>query len=467
MHGDFSRLTYTTAPRATDGAFTAVLAQQGRVSLDSDANESVAILVHHLRTLVTDLVGPAAGPGPDPGFGVSHTDGCTPDLNIGAGHYYVSGLLLQTTGSSFLNQPGLQPTDKDLQDALTAPAIAYLRVWERLITAVEDPSIRDVAVGAGGADTSARSKVVWQMLLAPAPPPDGGDQPQTREQAMPLWERLHATLTPAQQGQIRAATHGFEADDRCAPALGAGYRGVENQLYRVEIHGSGEIGVDVAPPTFKWSRDNGSVVFPIESRRDDAVIVTTLGRDDRRALDVGDWVELVDDHYTLAGKPEPLRRVIEICPRERLVVLDASPGDVGTHPARHPFLRRWDQHPDRPAAADNAISADGAPDAWMDLEDGIQILFEPGAYRSGDFWTIPARAQTGDIIWPADAADSSKRAARAPEGVSYSYAPLAYIGAATDAPVDLRCTFPTRGCDGPCLRRAADADAAPEAPAPD
>lgn len=463
MHGDFSRLTYTTAPLDTDGEFAAVLGLQGRLSLESDANENVAILAHFLRTLVTDLIGPAAGPGPDPGFGVSHADGSKPDLNIGAGHYYVGGLLVHTAGSSYLNQPGLQPTDKDLEDGLSAPALAYVRVWERLVTAIEDPRIREVALGASGPDTSARSKVVWQLLLAEAPRPEGGDQPQNRAQAMELWDRLEQTLTPAQRGRLRARTHGSEdTDDLCALAPGARYRGVENQLYRVEIHAAGEIGGDSAtPPTFKWSRDNGSVVFPIETRTNNAVVVTTLGRDDRLALDVGDWVEIIDDHYTLNGTPDALCRVVDIHPDERLVTLDGPDGTVGTHPELHPFLRRWDQHPDKPAS-DSAITADVSTDGWMALEDGIEILLEPGSYRSGDFWTIPARVETGDIIWPADPADNTTPAARNPEGVTYFYAPLAYIAGPTDAPLDMRCKFPTLGCDTARLLQGAELDAVAE-----
>lgn len=463
MHGDFSRLTYTTAPLDTDGAFAAVLGLQGRVSLESDANENVAILAHYLRTLVTDLIGPAAGPGPDPGFRVSRADGSRPDLNIGAGRYYVGGLLVQTTGSSYLNQPGLQPTEKELRESLSVPVIAYLRVWERLITAVEDPSIREIALGAGGPDSSARSKVVWQLLLAAAPDPEDGVQPENRTQAMKLWDRLAPTLTPAEQGLLRARTRaGEDGDDLCALAPGARYRGVENQLYRVEIHAAGELGDDTntPAPTFKWSRDNGSVVFPIETRTNNAVVVTTLGRDDRLALDVGDWVEIVDDHYTLTGIPDALYRVVDIHPDERLVTLDGPDGTVGSHPELHPFLRRWDQHPDTPAA-DNAITADGAAGSWMALEDGIEIRFEAGSYRSGDYWTIPARVESGDIIWPADPADSAQHAARVPEGIRYYYAPLAYIGPA-GAPLDMRCRFPTLGCDATGPPQPAKLDAVAE-----
>ena len=47
----------------------------------------------------------------------------------------------------------------------------------------------------------------------------------------------------------------------CQPIPSAGYQGLENQLYRVEIHQGGPM----AWATFKWSRENGSVVTQVTS----------------------------------------------------------------------------------------------------------------------------------------------------------------------------------------------------------
>jgi hypothetical protein len=41
--------------------------------------------------------------------------------------------------------------------------LAYLDVWERGITAVEDPQIREAALG--GPDTTTRIKTVWQVKI--------------------------------------------------------------------------------------------------------------------------------------------------------------------------------------------------------------------------------------------------------------------------------------------------------------
>src|SRR5262249_38678162 len=43
--------------------------------------------------------------------------------------------------------------------------LAYLDVWQRQITVLDDPSIRDVALG--GADIAQRSQTLWQVKVAP------------------------------------------------------------------------------------------------------------------------------------------------------------------------------------------------------------------------------------------------------------------------------------------------------------
>ena len=64
MNGDFTRDTFNPAKQ-----FSRVLMQQGRVTLDADWNEQSSILLHYLRTLARDLIGPYAAPveNPHPG----------------------------------------------------------------------------------------------------------------------------------------------------------------------------------------------------------------------------------------------------------------------------------------------------------------------------------------------------------------------------------------------------------------
>jgi len=83
MKGDFTRVTFDPARH-----FSRVLMQQGRVQLDADFNEQAAILLHYVRTLAADLIGPYGGPeGDNHGFGISFDD--DGNLIIGKGRYYL------------------------------------------------------------------------------------------------------------------------------------------------------------------------------------------------------------------------------------------------------------------------------------------------------------------------------------------------------------------------------------------
>lgn len=436
MHGDFSQLTFSPLNR-----FSAVLRLQGRVDVDADANEATAILLHYVRTLAADVIGPYGGPAADAGFAITVTrqSGRVTAISIGPGRYYVDGLLVQSTGDDpidFYAQPGayLDPKRDPLPEKL--PVLAYLKVWERLVTAVEDPAIRDVALGAGGPDSSARTQVVWQVILTASPPGSQGaftlKSKTEKDMRAELLVRWRDNWLDALQGVgvalLRArAKSGDDDPEPCALSPFARYRGPENQLYRVEVHDDS---------TFKWSRDNGSVVFPIDSITQSQVVVSTLGRDDLLSVEVGQWVEVVDDASTAAGTPAPLYRVALVEELDRRVTLDrVVSGDVGRDPDLHPFLRRWDQLGD---LEDGVIPiTEASPgDVWLDLEDGVQVQFESGPYRPGDYWLIPARTETGDVIWPAT--DGEPDALR-PRGPTIHYAPLGFI---TDTTVvDLRSVF--------------------------
>jgi len=80
MKGDFTRYTFDRTRH-----FSRVLMQQGRVQLDADWNEQAAILLHYLRALAADMIGPFGGPGPggrlpDGGLLVSFDDPVSPRL---------------------------------------------------------------------------------------------------------------------------------------------------------------------------------------------------------------------------------------------------------------------------------------------------------------------------------------------------------------------------------------------------
>jgi hypothetical protein len=125
----------------------------------------------------------------------------------------------------------------------------------------------------------------------------------------------------------------------------------------------------------------------------------------------------------------------------------------------HPYLRRWDQREPRKGQESHALVRGAVPVlgsdlgvTWFELEDGVEVQFGPNEAerfsRAGDYWTIPARVATGDVIWPLDARTNDAKDAKpkllGPSGIKRHLAPLALIdfsGAAPPALHDLRYAF--------------------------
>jgi hypothetical protein len=255
--------------------------------------------------------------------------------------------------------------------------------------------------------------------------------------------QLAAMFQPPYRGLLRARTRPNPANTNpCTIAPDSSYTGPENQCYRVEVH-VGSSDAAKRAPSFKWSRENGSVVFPIDSLKTGegttTVVLDNLGRDDRFGLTEGDIVEVQDDALVLAGLPGPLLSVQAIESTSRTVTLAGGITDsTGSDPALHPLLRRWDQkaQPDEPLGSDNAITIPSQGTPWLSLEDGIEVQFTTSGnpfYRTGDYWLIPARVATGDVIWPTESVTDAQNVtttnpiAMPPDGVPHHYAPLVVV----------------------------------------
>jgi hypothetical protein len=451
MKGDFTRDSFD--PRKE---FTRVMMQQGRPQLDADWNEQVAIFWEFWRSFASDMLGPHAGPEQDCGFSIL-TEGDFPlpadarmsveeqnklremlqdhgDFLIGPGHYYVNGLLcMNPRYVTFLKQPGL-PGCSSLENN-HHKYLVYLDVSERHITYLEDASIREVAL-AQGVDSCTRAQLLWQVRSFELRTEEKKevDNAWVKEE----WTEMVERWQPRHRGRLRAradrAAEGASADPTVvSPA--SHFRGPENQLYRVEIHQGGKLK-NAKGPTFKVSREDGSVVFPIVSIAEPIITLGHLGRDSRFGLQIGDWVELVDDSYTLENRSEPLRQIEKVDSEKMQVTLRGQAASaVGEDPSKHPLLRRWDHKQGDPKRGglelnDGAAVITETDEAkfWLTLENGVQIQFrksEPANhYRAGDYWLIPARTVTGDVVWPRHHGEPE---ALEPHGVRHHYAPLAIV----------------------------------------
>jgi hypothetical protein len=432
MKGDFSRRTFDRAKH-----YAGVLMQQGRVAVDADWNEQQEIARYGTQTETVDVIGLCGTPLDPPGF--THASGFelalaagNTSITIAGGRYYVAGLLAENEKTiDYLDQgaaPYELPAPTPILSLLTGAGevgLAYIDVWQRHITPLDDLLIQEKALGE--ADTATRLRTAWQVKILPLP----GVAP---------WNDLVAAST----GTLTAVTHPpTTAPNPCEPPPSAGFTRLENQLYRVEIHRDSEGGT----PTFKWSRENGSIVTDVRSfDANNWITVGSMGRDEELGFARDQWVELVNDFSelntdgTVRGQ---LTTIIDVNPGKNAIRLADAAADTAL--PRHPRLRRWDMvtkgPPDNVTVTTNGITVQ--PGVEVPLEDGISVTFSAGTYHDGDYWLIPARTATGDIEWPTDGGGVALP--QPPAGVKHSYCRLGYVQRSGSQLVllsDCRAVFP-------------------------
>jgi len=440
MSGDYTRFTFDPLKR-----YSGVRMQQGRVQLDSDWNEEVDIFRRRLRTTTLDIMGSLGVPyavSPN-AFSISLIGGPPADLSIGPGRLYVDGIQIEAfaeDGATYNHQPFFPPQLAGFPPPAlpaTGDAVVYLDVWQREVTYVEDPALLDVALG--GADTTTRLQTVWQLRVDPLQGAACGVPVGETKSAGRLTTRAIAPPAP---------------DDPCILPPASGYRGLENRLYRIEVHSAGALGV----ARFKWSRDNGSIVSVVRdiavSGGQTTLSVNRIGRDQFLRFRVGDWVTVTDDHRELTGEPGEMALISNIDEANRQIVLD-RPLPTGTNRPfganaaqiveRHTRVQRWDQ-----TGTTNAVDADGlilTGAGPISIEDGIEVQFsvDPvgGAFRVGDYWVIWARTATAGIEELTNAP---------PRGIEHHYMQIAAItGLGTTQPNITDCRPPPpKGTESCC-----------------
>ena len=228
MKGDFSRILFDPAKH-----YAGVLHQQGRVWLDSDWNEDALERLENDQVVARDLVGFSGVPSPGSAFVLSASvnPAVPDDFGISAGHCYVDGMLCRLDqATSYHSQP-------DFLDAPAIPvptngssltAIVYLEVWRRLITYLEDPSIREIALG--GPDTSTRLKTIVQIKTAVWP----------NAPVNPTCSQASNFIPTAGQGTLTTLQPAPQPQTLCQLPDPSNYTGRENRLYRVQIHDGGD-----------------------------------------------------------------------------------------------------------------------------------------------------------------------------------------------------------------------------------
>lgn len=416
MKGDFSRISFRQKRH-----YLRVLQQQGRPALDADWNEQVAILVHRLAQLTGDVTGGgvsrAAGPEGAAGFAIDAlADKTANDFCISAGRYYLNGLCCECEADTTYQHQPLTPEPNPDPEGIH---LAFLDAWEAVVGPVDDPMLNEPALS--GIETTLRSRVVWQVRthkLSQRHEPGSPDFEALRTEAQEVLTRMRSE----HRGMLKVRLAGSAAETagrRGSATRGGQFRGVENLLYRIEVHEGGQAG----RATFKWSRENGAALLPLDSLGGQVAQVAPRARKDLARLRPGAWLEASNSHDRLAGRQHAMVQVKSADASTGEIQLSAtSPGHDGK--AKDLGLRRWDQIENAGPAGVTIV--EGEEEAhWLDLEDGIQIQFQAGnqhrhAYRAGDYWLVPARTADEGILL-------RNRTPQPPDGVQHFYAPLRLV----------------------------------------
>ncbi len=406
MKGDYSRSSFRA-----ERHYASVRQQQGRVQLDADGNEAQDIVGHRLDVTTRDVIGAAGAPIDNAGFGLT-LDGTGKLLSLSAGRLYVDGVLVENEAAVQLPvQPhlaggwALLPNGPAGFDVAALPAGDYavvVDVWPRHISVLEEPSLIEPALN--GVDTTTRVQTVWQIKLMPVP----AGTTCAAIAALDVW-KFHAAPS---SGKLFADTdQPPPSSNACDLSPSGGYQGLENQLYRVEIHQAGGAG-GAGAATFKWATDNASLATLATAwDGNKTVSVASTGRDFSISFKIGDTVELLESARELRGRPGTLRTIADM--DGNALILSgkhdlgvAASGDSAA--ARGVRVRRW-------AGAAQNVPATGNQQKLGD--DGVVVTFdktEGVTYRTGDYWTIPARTALADVDWPSGY--------QSPDGIAHRFA---------------------------------------------
>ena len=464
MGADFSRVRLDPLLN-----YAGVELQQGRVLLDADANELMAIVDRRLRALTSDTLGRATVSSTTPdAFKIDIRPGT---LGIGKGRMYVDGLLAENHGGpdatgQLIFDPLLAETQfpdtvlYEFQRYLPSPPalpttgkhLVYLDVWDREVTSLEQPGLVENAVGV---DASSRVQTVWQVRVLDD---DAGNFTcASPDDELTAW----AGLIAPSSGLLSTGTFDFApSDNPCELPPSGGYRGLENQLYRVEIHDPGQPG-DKA--TFKWSRENASVGSRVTAMLSNTELeLATLGRDDVLRFDTGDWVEILNDEREFSQRAGEMRQITVDQAARRITFVSDLPLPADMQPGTNLRVRRWDQK-GRVFRADSSgtpvqvqdldaagslgvIQVPADKNTALLLEDGLTVSFAMNGttgFKAGDYWVFAARTADASVEPLVNAP---------PRGIHHHYARLGIWDVDAGSVSDCRTHWPpdTTGTDCGC-----------------
>lgn len=448
MAADKARISFNPARQ-----YRKVVRQQGRVTLEADSNESQHLDTEETRLHALDFVGPVGTPNDNNDYRVSLVGG---DIQVQAGTMYVGGLrlrlesnVLYSNQSNWTDAP-FDPLFRPVNAANPAAGHVLLHVREQEITAVEDPALREVALG--GPDTAARTRMLQRVVLAPS----AATTCDAALTALPaFWTARGQTYSPAtaelqsrSRLQVTMVTTA-PSPSPCDPPAQSGYLGADNQLIRVQVT---SFNPATGTGTLLWSYNNASTLYRCRAldnttlelatgpvsieqtpRAGQAVQVLFATADlgegaPGAALDRGAFVAALTGHVATLGAP--------FQPDTRRVTLPAALPVEFRPPALPPdprpasgmlFLRLWETQLNFTVGAPVELPGTGLAVTITTASGGPPHI--------GDYWSIAARPTTPNAVYP----ERYLTAAQPPDGPREWVCPLAVIQ--QGSPTDCRVPF--------------------------
>jgi hypothetical protein len=441
--------------------------QQGRVILDRDFNALNETLSHAIDTEALDIVGPCGTP--DNGFAISIPSSSSPhslhplDFLIGAGTMYVGGLRVifpaPAAGQlplSYFHQPDWPEADQPGNTGRFEPELferqmrefVYLHLREYEVSAVEDPELKDVALG--GVDTSQRLRLIRRVKRTPG---EGLDCGTGLEKMQLDWGRLGLLFDPntmqlVPQATLRVSfTEAQTTSDPCDPTSQGGYLGADNQLIRVQLSDGGN--GPGSPVTLLWGYDNASFIHRAVVSADGITVQLSPSPVDAfHSPQARQVVEILRTAAVLGSEPDEtdptgtaqiVRCVAEatglVCaiataydPSTGTVVLNQTIPATYTNDPNPLFLRVWRAQLPIPAAGGTVELTDtvGQGAAANPVTTGLQVtiaLPSSGVLPVGAYWSIAVRPGTPQGVYP----ESLLATPQPPDGPKQWVCPLAVI----------------------------------------
>lgn len=418
MATDVARLSFDPAR-----LYRGVVPQQGRVSLEAEANEQRTIDTEERRAEMIDIVG-ATGT-PDDGYAVGLGTGY--EITVNPGTMYVGGWRVELDETmDDAHQPDWLDRPGDEHQAGREHVI--LLVQETDVTAVEDPALYEVALG--GPDGAARTRLLQRVIRTAT---DGATCSEAMAEDVKGWITQGLDYDPPTAALLSDSRLlvTWEADptpEPCEPTSAGGFLGAENQLLRVQLTRIGDDGhFDIV-----WGYDDASFLYRVTADASTNPVLTL----DRSPVD--------DFHRPRAGQAvQALRATAQLASTDGAVegYVAALGGEVAvltvpydpdlkavTFPTPLPsgytdpnadaqlFLRVWEEQ-----------ITDAEPGQPITLRStGVKVTITAvggGHLHRDDFWCIGVRPSTPTAVYPA----RLLRTPQPPDGPRLWVAPLAVI----------------------------------------